>query len=549
MDSQRNLFVIALLFVSFMIWQTWEQDKAPKPQVQQTTQTTTTAAGSAASQGVPASGQGKLITVKTDVLSLTINTRGGDIEQALLLAYPKELGSSEPFQLLETTPNFVYQAQSGLTGRNGPDNPNNNKGRPLYNVDSDTYVLADGQNELLIPMTFTDEAGNTFTKTFALKRGQYAVYVGYNVKNASTQPLEVATFGQLKQTIDLPSHRDTGSNNFALHTFRGAAYSTPDEKYEKYKFDTIADDENLNVSAKGGWVAMLQQYFATAWVPANNGTNNFYTANLGNGVAAIGYKSAPVQVQPGQTAALASTLWVGPEIQDKMAAVAPHLDLTVDYGWLWFISQPLFKLLKWIHSFLGNWGFSIIAITFIVRGVMYPLTKAQYTSMAKMRLLQPKIQAMRERLGDDKQRMSQEMMALYKAEKVNPLGGCFPLLIQMPIFLALYYMLMGSVELRHAPFALWIHDLSAQDPYYILPILMGATMFFIQKMSPTTVTDPMQQKIMTFMPVIFTVFFLWFPSGLVLYYIVSNLVTILQQQLIYRGLEKRGLHSREKKKS
>ncbi|MDK1336684.1 membrane protein insertase YidC [Cronobacter turicensis] len=549
MDSQRNLFVIALLFVSFMIWQAWEQDKAPKPQVQQTTQTTTTAAGSAASQGVPASGQGKLITVKTDVLSLTINTRGGDIKQALLLAYPKELGSSEPFQLLETTPNFIYQAQSGLTGRNGPDNPNNNQGRPLYNVERDTYVLADGQDELLIPMTFTDAAGNAFTKTFALKRGQYAVYVGYDVKNAGTQPLEVSSFGQLKQTIDLPSHRDTGSNNFALHTFRGAAYSTPDEKYEKYKFDTIADDENLNVNAKGGWVAMLQQYFATAWVPASNVTSNFYTADLGHGVAAIGYKSEPVQVQPGQTAKLASTLWVGPEIQDKMAAVAPHLDLTVDYGWLWFISQPLFKLLKWIHSFLGNWGFSIIAITFIVRGVMYPLTKAQYTSMAKMRLLQPKIQAMRERLGDDKQRMSQEMMALYKAEKVNPLGGCFPLLIQMPIFLALYYMLMGSVELRHAPFALWIHDLSAQDPYYILPILMGATMFFIQKMSPTTVTDPMQQKIMTFMPVIFTVFFLWFPSGLVLYYIVSNLVTILQQQLIYRGLEKRGLHSREKKKS
>ncbi|MDI7417310.1 membrane protein insertase YidC [Cronobacter turicensis] len=549
MDSQRNLFVIALLFVSFMIWQAWEQDKAPKPQVQQTTQTTTTAAGSAASQGVPASGQGKLITVKTDVLSLTINTRGGDIEQALLLAYPKELGSSEPFQLLETTPNFIYQAQSGLTGRNGPDNPNNNQGRPLYNVERDTYVLADGQDELLIPMTFTDAAGNAFTKMFALKRGQYAVYVGYDVKNAGTQPLEVSSFGQLKQTIDLPSHRDTGSNNFALHTFRGAAYSTPDEKYEKYKFDNIADDENLNVNAKGGWVAMLQQYFATAWVPASNVTSNFYTADLGHGVAAIGYKSEPVQVQPGQTAKLASTLWVGPEIQDKMAAVAPHLDLTVDYGWLWFISQPLFKLLKWIHSFLGNWGFSIIAITFIVRGVMYPLTKAQYTSMAKMRLLQPKIQAMRERLGDDKQRMSQEMMALYKAEKVNPLGGCFPLLIQMPIFLALYYMLMGSVELRHAPFALWIHDLSAQDPYYILPILMGATMFFIQKMSPTTVTDPMQQKIMTFMPVIFTVFFLWFPSGLVLYYIVSNLVTILQQQLIYRGLEKRGLHSREKKKS
>ena len=547
MDSQRNLLIIALLFVSFMIWQAWEQDKNPKPQ-QQITQTTTTAAGSAADQGVPASGQGKLITVKTDVLELTINTRGGDVEQAHLLTYPKELGSNEPFQLLETTPEFIYQAQSGLTGRDGPDNPANGS-RPLYNVDSDAFVLADGQNELTIPLTWTDAAGNTFTKTFVLKRGEFAVNVNYNVQNASAKPLEVSTFGQLKQSIDLPAHRDTGSSNFALHTFRGAAYSTPDEKYEKYKFDKIADNENLNLSSQGGWVAMLQQYFATAWVPPANSANSFYTSNLGNGVAAIGYKSQPLLVQPGQTGNLGSTLWVGPEIQDKMAAVAPHLDLTVDYGWLWFISQPLFKLLKWIHSFLGNWGFSIIIITFIVRGIMYPLTKAQYTSMAKMRMLQPKIAAMRERLGDDKQRQSQEMMALYKAEKVNPLGGCLPLVIQMPIFLALYYMLMGSIELRHAPFALWIHDLSAQDPYYILPILMGLTMFFIQKMSPTTVTDPMQQKIMTFMPVIFTVFFLWFPSGLVLYYIVSNTVTIIQQQLIYRGLEKRGLHSREKKKS
>ncbi|CAG8937996.1 unnamed protein product, partial [Penicillium salamii] len=418
---------------------------------------------------------GQTITVKTDVLSLNINTRGGDVEQAQLLTFPDKLGSNQPFQLLETTPAFLYQAQSGLTG--------------------------------------------------------------------------LSLFGQLKQTIDLPKHRDTGSNNFALHTFRGAAYSTSESKYEKYKFDTIADNENLNATTSNGWVAMLQQYFATAWVPRTEGTNTLYTSNLGNGVAAIGYKSAPVTIAAGAQQNLGATLWVGPEIQDKMAAIAPHLDLTVDYGWLWFISQPLFKLLKFIHSFIGNWGFSIIVITFIVRGIMYPLTKAQYTSMAKMRMLQPKIQAMRERLGDDKQKQSQEMMALYKAEKVNPLGGCLPLVIQMPIFLALYYMLSGSVELRHAPFILWIHDLSAQDPYYILPILMGITMFFIQKMSPTTVTDPMQQKIMTYMPVIFTVFFLWFPSGLVLYYIVSNLVTILQQQLIYRGLEKRGLHSRDKKKA
>ncbi|WP_205067504.1 membrane protein insertase YidC [Pantoea coffeiphila] len=547
MDSQRNLFLIAFLFVSFMIWQAWQTDNNPQPLQTQTTQTTT-AAGDVANQGVPASGQGKTITVKTDVLSLSINTRGGDIDQAQLLTYPDSLGSDKPFLLLENTPDFLYQAQSGLTGRNGPDNPANG-GRPLYTASQDSFELADGQSELRIPLTFTAENGAVYTKTFVLKRGEYAIGVDYQINNASQQPLEVSMFGQLKQTIDLPKHRDTGSNNFALHTFRGAAYSSSETNYEKYKFDKISENENLSTTTTNGWVAMLQQYFATAWVPQTAGSNTLYTSNLGNGVAAVGFKSAPVTIAAGSQQELKATLWVGPEIQDKMAAIAPHLDLTVDYGWLWFISQPLFKLLKFLHSFIGNWGFSIIVITFIVRGIMYPLTKAQYTSMAKMRMLQPKIQAMRERLGDDKQRMSQEMMALYKSEKVNPLGGCLPLVIQMPIFLALYYMLMGSVELRHAPFALWIHDLSAQDPYYILPILMGITMFFIQKMSPTTVTDPMQQKIMTFMPVIFTVFFLWFPSGLVLYYIVSNLVTIIQQQLIYRGLEKRGLHSRDKKKA
>ncbi|WKX26575.1 membrane protein insertase YidC [Tatumella ptyseos] len=543
MDSQRNLFFIAFLFVSFMVWQTWHTDHNPQPQAQQTTQNTNTPAGDAANQASN-SGQGKTITVTTDVLSLQINTRGGDIEQAKLLAYPDKLGSTTPFQLLETAPDFIYQAQSGLIGQNAPDS---NTTRPVFNATQDSYTLADGQSELRVPMTWTAADGVVYTKTFVFKRGGYAVNVDYNVNNVSQQPLSLAMFGQLKQTITLPKARDTGSSNFALHTFRGAAYSTNDEKYEKYKFDTIAEDKNLNTTTSNGWVAMLQQYFATAWIPHTSGNNTFYTTKLSDNLAAVGYKSTPVTVAAGQQQDLKATLWVGPEIQDQMAAAAPHLDLTVDYGWLWFISQPLFKLLKFLHSFIGNWGFSIIVITFIVRGIMYPLTKAQYTSMAKMRMLQPKIQAMRERHGEDKQRVSQEMMALYKAEKVNPLGGCLPLLIQMPIFLALYYMLMGSIELRHAPFALWIHDLSAQDPYYILPILMGVTMFFIQKMSPTTVTDPMQQKIMTFMPVIFTVFFLWFPSGLVLYYIVSNLVTILQQQLIYRGLEKRGLHSRKKK--
>lgn len=542
MAPQRNLLLIALLFVSFMIWQTWQVDNNPPPFPQIAQQSTDTA--SMANQ-TAADTQKQLIRVQTDVLSLTINTRGGDIEQVNLLAYPNVLGSDKPFELLETTPAFIYQAQSGLTGKNGPDNPANGA-RPLFTATQDHFVLAENQDELRIPLTFTSQEGVIFTKTFVLKRNDYAIGVNYQVKNTLATPLEFSLFGQLKQSINLPQYRDTGSSNFALQTYRGAAYSSDETKYKKYSFSDI-EETNLNTVTQGGWVAMLQQYFATAWIPAAQETHTFYSNKLSNGLAAIGFKSMSVVIPPGEQKDLAATLWIGPEIQDKMAAIAAHLDLTVDYGWLWFISQPLFKLLRFIQGFIGNWGFSIIVITFIVRGIMYPLTKAQYTSMAKMRMLQPKLTEMRERIGDDKQRMSQEMMALYKTEKVNPLGGCLPLLIQMPIFLALYYMLMSSVELRHASFVLWIHDLSAQDPYYILPILMGITMYFIQKMSPTTITDPMQQKIMTFMPVIFTVFFLWFPAGLVLYYIVSNLVTILQQYLIYHGLEKRGLHQREKK--
>ncbi len=536
MDSQRNLLIIALLFLSFIIWQTWQSDIAMQPDAQKTQQITNVMNEDATKKDI----KGKLIKIKTDVLLLTINTRGGDIERAQLLAYPETLGSPLPFQLLETTPSFLYQAQSGLTGKNGPDNPENGE-RPLFQSIKDSYVLPEGQHELRIPLNFTSNDGVIYTKTFVLKRNQYTVDVNYYIDNRSTAPIELTLFGQLKQTIELPKRRDTGSNNLALHAFRGAAYSSKEEKYQKYEFDK---DEKLNITTQGGWIAMLQQYFATAWVPATDGINTFYTDNSSNNLSTIGFKSTQVVVQPSTQKQLNATLWLGPELQEQMAKLAPHLDLSVDYGWLWFISQPLFKLLKFIHGFINNWAFSIIIITFIVRGIMYPLTKAQYTSMAKMRILQPKIQAISDRIGNDKQRMSQEIMALYKLEKVNPLGGCLPLIIQMPIFLALYYMLIASVELRHSPFALWIHDLSSQDPYYILPIVMGMTMFFIQKLSPTTITDPIQQKIMTFMPVFFTLFFLWFPSGLVLYYIVSNLVTIIQQQLIYRDLEKRGLHNR-----
>jgi len=302
-------------------------------------------------------------------------------------------------------------------------------------------------------------------------------------------------------------------------------------------------DKNLNMTTTNGWAAMLQHYFVSAWIPRSADASNLFT-RTSNGQGYIGIRLPTTTIAAGSEQTVKSTLWVGPKLQKEMEATAANLNLTVDYGWLWFIASPLHKLLSFIQGLVGNWGIAIMTLTFIVRGAMYPLTKAQYTSMAKMRMLQPKLAAMRERLGDDRQRMSQEMMELYKKEKVNPLGGCLPILLQMPIFIALYWSLMESVELRHSPFFGWIHDLSAQDPYYILPILMGASMFMIQKMSPSTVTDPMQQKIMTFMPVMFTFFFLFFPSGLVLYWLVSNVVTLIQQTLIYRSLEKKGLHSK-----
>ncbi|UDG81103.1 Membrane protein insertase YidC [Candidatus Hartigia pinicola] len=547
MNSQRNLLLIALIFVAFLVWQGWESKKATQDaQTVKTTQQTNVLSTNN-TQDLRSVGQDKLITVKTDVLDLRINTRGADINEAYLLAYPSTLHSKDPFRLLETTSSFIYQAQSGLIGQHGPDNPANNNGmRPLYLVNAEKFTLQDGQNELRIPMIFTNKDGISYQKTYVLKRGHYTITVEYNIENPTHQSLNLVFFGQLKQTMHLPKERDTSSNNFALNTYLGAAYSSNETNYKKYSFTDI-EDKNLNLTTTGGWVAMLQQYFATAWVPSTNEKSTFYTTALNKMFVIIGYKSEPMTISANSSGRYSSTLWIGPEIQLEMAEVAPYLDLTVDYGWLWFISQPLFKLLNFIHGFVGNWGVAIIIITFVVRGIMYPLTKAQYTSMAKMRLLQPKLAAMRERIGDDKQRISQEMIAMYKAEKVNPLGGCLPLLIQMPIFLALYYMLIGSVELRHAPFFGWIQDLSAQDPYYVQPVLLGLTMFIIQNISPTEVTDPMQKKIMIYMPVIFTVFFLWFPSGLVLYYIVSNLVTIIQQQIIYRGLEKCGLHRRKKK--
>ncbi|KMK50941.1 membrane protein insertase [[Actinobacillus] muris] len=544
MNSNRSLLIMGLLLVSFLIFTQWQQDFDPEIQAQKQAAAQTQVANQ--SGDVPASSnqsspileqsaKGKTITLETDVLRLTVDTLGGDVIDSDLLKHNAELNSDTPFELLQDNGKVLYVAQSGLVGKNGIDT---NAGRPQYQTTAERFSLADGQDELVVPLVFEKE-GVTYTKTFTLKRGSYNVAVDFHIDNRTVDTIEVQPYGQLKHSLV------ESSGNFAMPTYTGGAYSSAETNYKKYSFDDMAK-ANLSVDTKAGWAAILQHYFVSAWIPNQDAENNLYTRTA-NGVGTIGYRGPITQVAANSQATITSHLWTGPKDQAAMADAANNFDLTVDYGWAWFIAKPLFWLLTQIQKLVVNWGLAIICVTIVVKTILYPLTKAQYTSMAKMRMLQPKIQEMRERFGDDRQRMSQEMMKLYKEEKVNPMGGCLPILLQMPIFIALYWTFMEAVELRHAPFFGWIQDLSAQDPYYILPLLMGGSMFLLQKMSPTPVADPMQQKVMTFMPVIFTVFFLWFPSGLVLYWLTSNLITIAQQWFIYRNLEKKGLHSRVKK--
>ena len=541
MESQRNILLIGLLFVSFLLWQQWQADKAPKPVATESSLVANAASSHSADvpeadTGVPAAAvtaNSKLITVKTDQLDIQINPGGGDIVFAALVSHKKELEKDQPFVLLEQTNDFTYIAQSGLIGRDGIDS--SAKGRAAFSTTATEYTLAEGQDTLEVPLTYIADNGVTYTKVFVFHRGKFNIDVDYKINNTSAAPLQVQMYGQIKQTIK-PSE-----SSMMMPTYRGGAFSTNDVRYEKYNFDDMAKS-NLNQATLGGWAAMLQHYFVSAWVPPATDSNTIFSSVSAGGLANIGFRGAVYDIAPGASQEISSQFYVGPKDQAALSAISETLNLVVDYGFLWWLAVPIHWLLMFYQSFVGNWGVAIILITLTVRGLLFPLTKAQYTSMAKMRNLQPKLTDLKERFGDDRQKMGQAMMELYKKEKVNPMGGCLPIILQMPIFIALYWVLLESFELRHAPFMLWIHDLSVQDPYYILPLLMGVSMFVMQKMQPIAPTmDPMQVKMMQWMPVIFTVFFLWFPSGLVLYWLVGNIVAITQQKIIYAGLEKKGL--------
>ena len=495
----------------------------------------------------PATANQQLISVQTDLYHVWISPKGGDIVRIELLNHDKSKNSDEPFVMLESDAKRTYVAQSGLIGLNGPDS--SRAGRPNYEFEKAAYTVADSKDvkdkdgkvvkTLTVPMVFKTADGVEIIKSFNFKQGAYPIDVSYQVVNRSAQNWQGQMFGQLKRdNSEDPGKSDQGI--FTLGTFLGGAWGTPDEHYNKLKFANFSE-EKLDTQAKGGWVAVVQHYFVSAWIPGHFGGQE-YTAKLesrksSDGMNIIGFTSPTINVPAGKAMSIDATFYAGPKIQSELKDLAVGLNQTVDYGWLWPIAKLLFMGLQMFHNVVGNWGWSIILLTVLVKLILWPLSSKSYRSMAKMRVIAPEMQRMKEEFGEDRMRFSQEMMALYKREQVNPLSGCLPLLLQMPIFLALYWVLMESVELRHAPWMLWIQDLSAMDPWFILPLLMGVTMFVQQSLNPQP-ADPMQAKVFKIMPIMFTVFMLFFPAGLVLYWIVNNSITILQQWFINKSVEK-----------
>ena len=559
MNMQRNILIAALLVITYLMVLQWNNDygqvelppavsssassanndlpdvpSVPAPgsnngDVPQAIDTVAATDESTAQQSNAAAGE--LIRVETDALLLSIDPVGGDIISLSLPGYPTRKDRPDlPFQVLEQSASRTYVAQSGLAGQNGPDARKG--GRPRYTSEQTSYQLEEGADSLVVDLGFA-ENGVDYTKRFTFTRGDYLIDVEYIVNNQSGSEWSGNLFGQIKRD---KSGDPSSSSATGMATYLGAAYWSADESYTKVTFSDM-EEERLRANVQGGWVAWLQHYFVSAWVPPADQTNTFLTRRDSQGNYIVGFISPAATVAAGDQATLSADFYAGPKIQDRLEDISKGLELTVDYGFLWWIAQPLFFVLSLIHSFVGNWGWSIILLTVLIKLVFYPLSATSYRSMANMRRVAPKLQALREQHGDDRQKMSQGMMELYKKEKINPLGGCLPILVQMPVFIALYWTLMESVEMRQAEWLGWITDLSLKDPYFILPILMGATMFIQQTLNPAP-PDPMQAKVMKMLPIIFTFFFLWFPAGLVLYWVVNNILSIAQQWYITRQIEK-----------
>jgi len=557
MDWQRTILIGGMGLVAWMLviqWNQFEDQNVALEQSYSESQTNyessfdslTISTGSAGSdelpqlQSVPESSglldlalptpNENFITAQNDVIEIVIDPIGGDIVSGLLLThFDKKLeDGGQPFPILQNSRDNTYVARSGLIGPSGTDTA---EGRPRFSIASTNFVLNDDQDTLTIDLVLND-SGVRIVKRFTLSRNSYDIGVQYIINNGSSSDWNGTFYGQIKRDAKPPV---TDVSGFSMQPFLGAALRQPEKNYAKFDFSDI-EDESVKTSIEGGWVAMVQHYFITAWIPPADELNNFTLRKLSNqDMYLLSFTGAPISVPVGESANYKASFYIGPKDQDALIGMAEYLDRTLDYGFLWILAEPIFKAMKMIHSVIGNWGWTIILLTLGIKLILYPLSAASLKSMAKMRNLQPQMLRLKELYGDDRQKMSQETMSLYKKEKVNPAGGCFPMLLQMPVFISLYWVLMESVEIRHAPWIFWIQDLSAKDPYFVLPIIMGASMLFMQKLQPAP-TDPMQAKIMQIMPIAFTFLFMGFPSGLVLYWTVNNLLSMAQQWFVNRQL-------------
>lgn len=550
MDSQRLILFFVFSFSVFLLVDAWQRDQQPatthtapassaKPEQQAAPPTPTGKLAEKMAvtppEGATTLAKGEILKVETDYLRAEISAAGGDLRRLELKLHRDTEDKNKVFVLFDNRPDHVYIAQTGLIG---PGLPNH---RTEFKAPSGDYTLAAGAEKLEIRLEAPDTNGIKTAKIYHFHRSSYVIDVSYEITNQGQTEVQPFAYFQLLRDSKSPA-----GDSAMLPTYTGAAVYTDKEKFQKVAFGDI--DKNKAPYPKNsddGWIAMLQHYFFSAWLPKSGMPREFYTRRLEGGLYSAGVIVPVGAVGAGRSVTLTVPLYAGPQEQDKLSKIAPGLDLTIDYGWLTIIAVPLFWVLSWFHQWVGNWGVAIILLTVLIKLLFYPLSQASYRSMGKMRVLAPKLQKLKEQYGNDRQRLQQAMMELYKTEKINPLGGCLPIVVQIPVFIALYWAILASVELRHAPFYGWIQDLSAPDPWFVLPILMGITMIIQTKLNPEP-PDPVQAKVMKIMPVAFSVFFFFFPAGLVLYWLVNNVLSIIQQWHINRMLERANLRPSRK---
>lgn len=536
MDTQRLIMFVVFSFSILMLWDAWQKEQQPQhtQEIRATAQRgqppidggAPPVAMVAAPEATQQLSRGERIKVHTDALYVEIDTIGGDIRRLELTRHRDDTDKSKNFVLFSDQKPNTYIAQSGLIGNVLPTH------KTVFSAQGSEFSLEEGARDLKVKLSAPASAGVQVDKIFTFHRDSYVVDVEYQIRNNGGSVLSPHAYYQLVRD-DSASKGDS----MFVSTFAGPAIYTDQQKFQKIDFSDIEKGKaSYQKQSSDGWVAMLQHYFLSAWLPKNGVAREFYTKSMGEKLYAAGVILPVGSIAPGASGMISVPLYAGPQEQENLSKLAPGLDLTVDYGWLTIIAAPLFWVLSKIQNMVNNWGVAIILLTVLIKLAFYPLAAKSYRSMAHMRVLGPKLQKLKEQYGDDRQRLHQAMMDLYKNEKVNPLGGCLPVLVQIPVFIALYWVLLASVEMRHAPFALWIQDLSAADPYYVLPIIMGVTMIIQTKLNPTP-PDPIQAKVMMVMPFAFSIFFFFFPAGLVLYWVVNNVLSIAQQWQITRSME------------